>query len=130
MSSPIQRSRPAASKHPHGDLDFDSADAQEDLLQATEADEELIEEFEHSQRREAGLSDDAPPGHGPDKDDVDLEDLIHEDGARSPREAAGGLSADYDLDEDADDLDAELQPAEQAQSKTRKAAREKPGGGL
>jgi hypothetical protein len=124
MSSPTQRSRQATSKHPHEDLDLDSTDAQEDLLQATEADEELIEEFEHSQRREAGLNDDAPPGHGPDKDDVDLEDLIHEDGARSPFEEARERSTDHGMDEDADIPDEEADTVEQSQSTTR----ETPGG--
>lgn len=129
MSPSIQHNKPAAGKHSHEDLDLDPLDALEGFADATEPDEELIEEFEHSQRREAGLSDDAPPGHGPDKDDLDLEDLIHEDGARSPLEAGGGLSVDYDLDEHADNLDEELEPPGPAQSKPRKAAREKPGGG-
>ncbi|WP_324733343.1 hypothetical protein [Pseudomonas paeninsulae] len=121
MSPSIHRDKPSTGKHPHEDLD--PADAREDFSDATQPEDELIEELEHSQRREAGLSDDSPPGHGPDKDDLDLEDLIHEDGARSPLEDARDLRANYAQDEDAGDPAEELEPAEQAHS-----AREKPGG--
>jgi hypothetical protein len=90
-------------------------DVEDTMHDDPEDEHELIEEFEHSQRREAGLSDDAPPGHGPDKDDADLEDLILEDGARSPYEEGGDQPADHELRIiDEDELDFGLEEDEQA----------------
>ena len=77
--------------------DLNLEDVDDALLDDPDDEHEVIEEFEHSQRREAGLSEDAPPGHGPDKDDADLEDLILEDGARSPLEEGGDRPADHEL---------------------------------
>ncbi len=95
-STPPTKS-PAGAAHGQA-LELPDTDVdEEDVLGLTEAEEDVLEEFERSQRREAGLSEDAPPGHGPDKDDADLEDLIHEDGARSPFEEGGALAADEDL---------------------------------
>ena len=85
-------------------------DTLDDLPEDDAPEHELIEEFERSQRREAGLSEDAPPGHGPDKDDADLEDLIHEDGARSPYEEGGEQPADHEqsvVEEDDNDFGLE-----------------------
>ncbi|QLC73818.1 serine kinase/phosphatase [Pseudomonas sp. LPB0260] len=102
-----------STKKPREDPVLD--DVEEPLLDELEDEHELIEEFEHIQRREAGLSDDAPPGHGPDKDDADLEDLIHEDGARSPYEEGGDQPADHELSIiDEDDLDFSLKDDERA----------------
>ncbi|UTW09194.1 serine kinase/phosphatase [Pseudomonas benzenivorans] len=86
---------PRPSQAPRDDLDLE--DGEDALLDDRDDEHDVIEEFEHSQRREAGLNEDAPPGHGPDKDDADLEDLILEDGARSPFEEGSDLPADHEL---------------------------------
>lgn len=49
------------------------------------------------QAREAGLTGASFPGEGPTDDDLSLETLIDEDGARSPEEPGHGLPADKDL---------------------------------
>ncbi|GAB3396162.1 hypothetical protein [Azotobacter armeniacus] len=59
--------------------------------------EELREEFPPERVREAGMTGGEIPNGQPTMDDADLEILILENGARSPRERGHGLPADENL---------------------------------
>ncbi len=61
------------------------------------AQEQIMEELSPGKRRAAGLSGDDDRGYGPDSDDLEAEDLIRNDGARSPFEQGEVLAADMDL---------------------------------
>ena len=71
--------------------------AQEAALNEPSAQEQIMEELSPSTRRAAGLSGDDDRGYGPDSDDLEAEDLIGNDGARSPFEQGEVLAADMDL---------------------------------
>mgnify|MGYP006180881271 CR=1 FL=1 len=71
--------------------------AQEGAPNEPSAQEQIMEELSHGKRRAAGLSGDDDRGYGPDSDDLEAEDLIRNDGARSPFEQGEVLAADMDL---------------------------------
>jgi hypothetical protein len=58
---------------------------------------ELRQELPLSREREAGLTGAAEEDHQPTDDDMSPETLIHEDGARSPREIGEGGPLDESL---------------------------------
>jgi hypothetical protein len=61
------------------------------------AQEQIMEELSPGKRRAAGLSGDDDRGYGPDSDELEAEDLIRNDGARSPFEQGEVQAADMDL---------------------------------
>ncbi|WP_079200825.1 hypothetical protein [Pseudomonas sp. CC6-YY-74] len=71
--------------------------AEEAALNEPSAQDQIMEALSSSQRREAGLSGDDDRGCGPDSDDLEAEDLISNDGARSPSEHGEVQAADMDL---------------------------------
>jgi hypothetical protein len=80
--------------------------------------DELANDFPDERVREAGLTGASMDDHEPTDDDMSPETLIHEDGARSPREVGGDTPLDRDLtvvDEDDIGGDDGLDEAELAQ---------------
>jgi hypothetical protein len=59
--------------------------------------DELANDFPDERVREAGLTGASMDDHEPTDDDMSPETLIHEDGARSPREVGGDTPLDRDL---------------------------------
>jgi hypothetical protein len=59
--------------------------------------DELANDFPDERVREAGLTGASMDDHEPTDDDMSPETLIHEDGARSPREVGGNTPLDRDL---------------------------------
>jgi hypothetical protein len=60
-------------------------------------DEELAREIPEKRVREAGMTGASTPDHHPTDDDLDPEQMIGEDGARSASEEGADHPADWDL---------------------------------
>jgi hypothetical protein len=98
------------------------------------AQEQIMEELSPGKRRAAGLSGDDDRGYGPDSDDLEAEDLIRNDGARSPFEQGEVQAADMDLsivDADEAGVDDVLNEKEMAGQEPLNSARQRtPNGSI